>query len=212
MSDERLEALHASPRCKFADIERALNHEHPCPSRNETALVALRGPAVSFAVARLLLRPRRSGPSLAEDLGLLLRRPPTRRLLGTDDVAQDPHARHLELDLVARRELAAELQCRAARRGPRADDVAGVQLVALLDVGHELARRPDHRAARSARPLLAVDPRDHLERADVELVDRRHPRPKRTGEVLGLRRAQPEPHLRRLDVAGAEVVEDRHTE
>src|SRR5581483_4847553 len=79
---------------------------------------------------------------------------------------------------------------------------------------HRVARRlreqriplVEHRREIAARALLAVDTRDHLAARAVELVRRDEDRPERRREVLAFRRAEPDAHLRPLDVARRPVV------
>ena len=128
-------------------------------------------------------------------------------------VAQDPEALDLQLDLVAGDDLAPDLDRGAAVDGARAEQPPRPQRLTLRGPGDDLVEAEDRLVRVGVADGLAVQPRLHPQPGPpVELIDRRHHRPGAAAEVLALERAEPPLHLAELDVAGAEVVEDREAE
>src|SRR4029079_3551491 len=93
--------------------------------------------------------------------------------------------------------------------GARAEHVAREEPRAFGRVRRELLERPVDLPEVPARALLAVYAGGHLEPEVAELVGRDDNRAQRGRKVLPLRRAEPNGHLRALEIAGRPVVQDR---
>ncbi len=97
----------------------------------------------------------------------------------------------------------------ASADGAGAEQLAGPDRFAQGGVRDQFFGFPCHHPTRAARPFRAVHARHHLELVQVKLVARDNPRPKRGGEIFAFRRAKAGAHLTALNIAGAEVIEDR---
>src|SRR5881392_2350185 len=126
-------------------------------------------------------------------------------------VAQHADSLHLELDHVARLQpaLVAVLEDAAGPDRARAEYVARPQLGVAPRVRDDRLPRVVHVAEVAARALLAVDARDHFQAQVAELVGSDEQWAERGGEVLALRRAEPDLHLLALEIARGPVVHDR---
>src|SRR5581483_1516561 len=103
----------------------------------------------------------------------------------------------------------AVLEDGAAADGSRADDVAGQQSSVPRRLREDRLPRVVNVPEVATRPLLAVHACDHLDAEVAEVVGRDDDGAEARREVLPLRRAEADPQLPSLEVAGRPVVHDR---
>src|SRR5580765_8927696 len=121
----------------------------------------------------------------------------------SDTVAQDADALNLELDDIPGLQPAAVAVLEDAARpdGPGAENVPGPEVGVPCRVRHDRVPRVVHVGQIAARALLTVHTRDHRPARAVELVRSHEQRPDARGEVLPLRRPEPDLHLGPLEIA-----------
>src|SRR3954468_15159220 len=129
----------------------------------------------------------------------------------SDTVAQDADALDLQLDDIARLQPAAVamLEDAAGPDCPGAENVSRTEVGVPCRVRHDGVPRVMHGRQIPARALLTVHARDHRPARAVELVRGHEHRADARGEILSLRRAEPDFHLGPLQIARGPVVHDR---
>src|SRR4051794_30309835 len=109
--------------------------------------------------------------------------------------------------------MTSQLKGRPIPQGAGADDVTGLHMIGDGDIRNELGAGIDRAFTHTRCPHLTVHGGPSLEIVEGgQLVDRRYPRSDAVGEVLALLGSHSHPHLARLNVTRAEVVEDRQAE
>src|SRR3954467_10391148 len=129
----------------------------------------------------------------------------------SDTVAQDADALDLQLDDIARLQPAAVamLEDAAGPDCPGAENVSRTEVGVPCRVPHDGVPRVIHVRQIPARALLTVYARDHRPARAVELIRGHEHRADARGEILSLRRAEPDFHLGPLQIARGPVVHDR---
>src|SRR4029077_20669921 len=121
----------------------------------------------------------------------------------SDTVAQDADALDLELDDIPGLQPAtvAVLEDAAGPNGSGAENVSRPEVRVPCRVRHDRVPRVVHVRQIPARALITVHARAHRPARAVELVRGHEQRPDARGEVLPLRRAEPDLHLGPLEIA-----------
>src|SRR5579884_3202608 len=137
---------------------------------------------------------------------------PATRLRLTDTIAQGADALHFQFDNIARLQHSPQLGSATRANCPGAEEFSGLDRLSFGGIGNQFFNAPRHGCAGTARPLLAIDPRDHGEAREIQFISRGYPGAEGAGKVLAFRRAKAAAHFGSLNIACTEVIEDRHTE